>query len=298
MLVRDGFPGQRLRVLAAPTVEEALRSPLTQRLLVTDAGYFPHAAAHGRARRRGAREVIIIVCVGGRGRLRLGDAVHDVAAGDAAVIPAGFPHSYLADAVDPWSIWWMHLDGTDAHEFVSMIRDQAAGPTVRLRDVRRVTGCIEKAIDALEVDDTTATLYEASGAAWQALAFVAADLRRGEVSRTTDHIQVVQDYLRANLATSLSVGELARMANLSASHFSALFRAATGMSVTEYLKRLRSARARELLITTSLSVAETGERVGYTDALYFSRQFRAVNGVSPREFRQRSLRDSPTSVEE
>ncbi len=79
------------------------------------------------------------------------------------------------------------------------------------------------------------------------------------------------------------------MTCLSTSHFSALFRSATGMAVTEYLKRLRSARARELLITTSMPISDLAKRVGYDDAFYFSRQFRSVNGVSPREFRRRAL---------
>jgi AraC-like DNA-binding protein len=287
MLVRDGFPGQRLRVLAAPTTREALLAPITRRLLVTDAGYFPHAAAHGRIRAQGAAEAIVMVCVGGRGRLKLDGATHDVSSGDAVIIPARAAHKYTADEVDPWSIWWLHVAGSDADEFVEFVAPQ--GPVVRLRDARRTTTCIERAIDALEIDDTEATLYEAAGAAWQLLAHIAADVRRGQPSRTADSIREVQDYLRANLASPLSVPELARMTNLSTSHFSALFRSATGMAVTEYLKRLRSARARELLITTSMPIGDLAKRVGYDDAFYFSRQFRTVNGVSPREFRRRAL---------
>ncbi|RMB61790.1 AraC family transcriptional regulator [Tessaracoccus antarcticus] len=296
MLVRDGFPGQRLRVLSAPTVEMALRSPLTERLLVTDAGYFPHAAAHGRIRRHGARETIVIVCVAGRGRIKLDNTLHDVGPGEVAVILPEVPHMYMADEADPWSIWWLHVTGSDVEEFTQLIRHPGGGPTVRLRDSHRAIACIERVIDALEIDDTHATLYEASGAAWQLMAYIAADVQRGKKTLATDSIRLVQDYLRANLASSLGVPELARMASLSTSHFSALFRAATGMTVTEYLKRLRSARARELLITTSATIAEVAERVGYSDAFYFSRQFRAINSISPREFRRRHLDNSQPTI--
>lgn len=287
MFVRDGFPGQRLRVLAAPTTRRALDSPVTRRLLVTDAGYFPHAAAHGRIRKRGADEAIILVCVGGRGLLRLGPSTHEVQPGDAVIIPARAPHKYTADGADPWSIWWLHVTGSDAAEFVELITPQ--GPVVRLRDIHRATACVERVIDALEIDDTEASLYEAAGSTWQLLAYIAADVRRGHPSHVADSIRAVQDHLRANLSSALSVPQLARMTNLSTSHFSALFRATTGMTVTEYLKRLRSARARELLLTTSLPIGELAKRVGYSDAFYFSRQFRSVNGVSPREFRRRAL---------
>lgn len=287
MLVKDGFPGQRLRVLAPPTVSAALRSPLTGRLLVTDVGYFPHAAAHGRVRPHGARETIVIVCVAGSGRVKLDKTLYYVGPGEAVVISPEVPHIYMADEADPWSIWWMHVTGSDVPEITQLIQREGAGPVVWLRDPRRTTACIEKVIDALGVDDIQATLYEASGAAWQMLAYIAADVQRGKKTLVTDSIRLVQDYLRANLSSTLGVPELARMANLSTSHFSALFRAATGMTVTEYLKRLRSARARELLITTSATIAEVAERVGYSDAFYFSKQFRAINGVCPRDFRRR-----------
>lgn len=62
----------------------------------------------------------------------------------------------------------------------------------------------------------------------------------------------------------------------------------TGFSVTESVKRLRMARARQLLITSDHTVAEIATVVGYPDPFYFSRHFGAVNGVSPRAFRAQS----------
>ena len=48
----------------------------------------------------------------------------------------------------------------------------------------------------------------------------------------------------------------------------------------------RTARARELLMTTSWTVTEIAATVGYQDPFYFSRQFRAVSGCSPTEYRE------------
>ena len=67
MYLRDGFPGQRLHVLPRLLVGEALQRKPTSRMLVTDAGYFPHAAMHGRIRRAGAPEAIVIMCAEGSG---------------------------------------------------------------------------------------------------------------------------------------------------------------------------------------------------------------------------------------
>ena len=258
---------------------------------MTDAGYFPHAAAHGRARRLGADETIVILCTRGTGWLTLGEGgqerTYQVNAGEAAVIPANTPNVYRADPADPWSIWWLHVTGSDMPELVGAISTADVGPIVALRDVYSAVASIERAVVALERDETAASMYLASGAAWSLLALLASDRLQGPAV-TADRIQIVQDYLRDNLASTVSVGELARLASLSASHFSALFKLSTGIGVVEYVRRLRSARARELLITTDASIADIGMSVGYNDPFYFSRQFRLVNGTSPSEFRRAS----------
>jgi len=286
VLIRDGFPGQRLRVLPRPRVVEALAEPITDRLLVTDAGHFPHAAAHGRSRPRGADEVVIILCTDGTGHVELRGQEFGVSRGDVVVIPAGIPHRYRADRLDPWTIWWMHVVGLDSDAFVAAIAGSSAdcSPVMPAHDAYAVRGALEHVLVSLERDDTVASLRSASGAAWGVLAQLAADRARG-TSEAGDPILAVQDYLRENLDSTASVAELATMAGFSDSHFSARFRQASGTSVVEYRKRLRSARARELLITTNASVAEIANAVGYDDPFYFSRHFRAINGASPSQYR-------------
>ncbi|MCS5714277.1 AraC family transcriptional regulator [Herbiconiux sp. CPCC 205716] len=286
MLIRDGFPGQRLRVLPRPRVAEALAAPITRRMLVTDAGHFPHAAAHGRDRPRGAEEVVVILCTGGAGRLEVRGDEHPMAPGVVAVIPRGEPHRYRADPRDPWTIWWMHVTGGDADDLAAAITRPSDdfAPVLQVHDPYAAKSALEHALVSLERDETVASLVSASGAAWGLLAQLAADRARG-ANQAGDPILAAQDYLRENLETTTGVAELAAIAGLSTSHFSARFRQASGMGVVEYHKRLRSARARELLITTEATVADIGRAVGYEDAFYFSRQFRAINGTSPSGYR-------------
>src|SRR6476646_2451726 len=95
---REGFPGQRMRVLPRPLVAQASRTPPLSQLLVTDVGYFPHASTHGRVRPNGAAQHIVILCAAGRGSCVLPSGVHPVSAGQALAIPAGLAHRYEADA--------------------------------------------------------------------------------------------------------------------------------------------------------------------------------------------------------
>jgi AraC family transcriptional regulator, arabinose operon regulatory protein len=92
-------------------------------------------------------------------------------------------------------------------------------------------------------------------------------------------------YMKEHLDRPVRVARLAALANLSPSHYAALFKEQTGYAPIDYSIRLRMHRACQLLDTTSLPVKEIAGRVGYEDQLYFSRVFRQVNDVSPTEYR-------------
>ncbi len=256
---------------------------------MTDAGYFPHASRHGRVRKSGSAQTIVIVCTEGAGWCDLDGKPYDIRAGEVLVIPARMPHRYYADARRPWSIWWLHVTGDDVADLLTATGITPTTPTMSLSDPVAVTQLIELICDALAVDETAASLIAAAGAAWHLLALLAG---QGRHEGRGSPIALVQAHLRLHLAAPVSVPELAAMAGFSPSHFSARFRAVTGFSVVEYVKRLRMARARQLLITTELSVSEVASDVGYDDPFYFSRQFSAVTGLSPRLYRQRSLEET------
>jgi AraC-like DNA-binding protein len=59
------------------------------------------------------------------------------------------------------------------------------------------------------------------------------------------------------------------------------------MSAKRYVVERQLREARELLLTTTLTVAEIGRRVGLPDAYHFSKLFHRHIGTSPRDFRQR-----------
>jgi transcriptional regulator GlxA family with amidase domain len=107
----------------------------------------------------------------------------------------------------------------------------------------------------------------------------------GTAPTTVMRIRSVAAYMRQHLERPVRLDELARMANLSVSHFSAIFRKEFGFSPLDYLIRTRIRRACELLDTTGSSLKEIAEAVGFSDPLYFSRVFRTIHGVSPSQYR-------------
>ena len=277
-----GFDNQRLCVVPRPRVVEALESPITRRMVVTDAGYFPTARDHGRHRPNGAPETIVIVCVAGSGWVETEGGRVRVGADTVVLIPGGVPHDYGASEDDPWSIWWCHVRGTDVAELVAEAGISPARVTLPLRAVDRVTSTLDEIVSALERDQSPVRLVATAGMAWRLLTQIAIDSR---VQERGDPLDRAMRYLDDRVDGTIRVAELARLVGVSSSHLSALFRNATGGGVLAHHTALKMSRARRLLDTTTMSIAEIGREVGMADQFYFSRQFRRTHGVSPTAYR-------------
>jgi AraC-like DNA-binding protein len=279
---RDGFERQRLCVVPRPAVAEALARPVTRRLVVTDAGWFPEAEGHLRLRPGGAEEAVVMVCTDGAGWVDLGSGPLRVGPGSAVLIPRGAPHSYGADDDAPWTIWWCHLRGSDLADLWSAIGADLGRPLVSLRALDRVTALLDEIVSSLERDQSPARLLSTAGIAWRLMTQLAVDRKLPEQG---EPLERAMRYLEERVDGSIRVSELARLVGVSTSHLGALFREATGGGVLAYHTGLKMARARRFLDTSSLHVSEIAREVGYDDPFYFSRQFSRVHGMSPSDYR-------------
>ncbi|WP_462411487.1 AraC family transcriptional regulator [Neobacillus sp. Marseille-QA0830] len=101
---------------------------------------------------------------------------------------------------------------------------------------------------------------------------------------TKQVIEETIDYITHHYHRAITLSDLAKMAGLSNSHYSRLFKKYIGYSPIEYLTHLRIDRAKELLAHSEIRIKEVSQSVGYEDELYFSRIFKKIVGVSPTQF--------------
>ena len=106
--------------------------------------------------------------------------------------------------------------------------------------------------------------------------------RSGATAAAIDFIH--RFYNRADLRRS----DLAAAARISEAHLARLFVEEMGMSPMRYLNEFRITRACDLLDRTHLNVEEVGRTVGLPAPSHFSRVFKALQGISPRAYRDQS----------
>jgi AraC-like DNA-binding protein len=92
-------------------------------------------------------------------------------------------------------------------------------------------------------------------------------------------------YIESNLARSLTVPALAAAVGISHNHLTRLFRAETGLTVVAYIRSRRMARARHLLVSSTLSIPAVAATVGIPDLQAFNKTCHRELGGSPRAVR-------------
>jgi AraC-like DNA-binding protein len=98
-------------------------------------------------------------------------------------------------------------------------------------------------------------------------------------------VKQIRDYLRENYAKNVSLTQLAQLVDRTPAHLVRVFSAEVGLPPHVYQTQMRIARAKTLLMQ-GYAVADVAQVTGFADQAHFSRQFKRLNGITPRTYRQ------------
>jgi AraC-like DNA-binding protein len=101
--------------------------------------------------------------------------------------------------------------------------------------------------------------------------------------------QRVAEFINAHLSEDPTIDDLAKQCGVSTSHFARAFKQTTGMPPHQWLTKQRVERAKVLLSTRSLELAEIAQVCGFTDQSHFTRVFSRCERVSPGRWRRQRL---------
>ena len=116
-------------------------------------------------------------------------------------------------------------------------------------------------------------------------------------SKQADHINAVNyslpvrlacEYIEKNFQENINLNKISNYVSLSKNYFCNIFKKETGITIWDYLIRIRMEEAKRMLLETEQKTYEISEKVGYDDPSYFGRLFKKYTGFTPIEFRDSS----------
>lgn len=106
-------------------------------------------------------------------------------------------------------------------------------------------------------------------------------------SVSDDPVTVTKKYIEQHLSENLELQKIADQVFLNQDYLTRIFKQSTGVSVKSYIVNCRMERAKLLLQTSRLPIADVAYQVGYYNYASFNRAFKKYSGTSPQGFRQK-----------
>lgn len=249
----------------------------------------------------GSRALVYVL--GGRGHIGSGAFQGALSAGDVLVLPWLHDIQYRADPAEPFLVGAIHILPWADPQFSVTLRAAHAESDELHHDIRRrnvdwpnyarahhlvaagrQAQRISRLAQMVEQDYRRAPVPELLMRSYAAL--IVNWLLDPTLEDATSALPVVlermQNYIRAHIASELSVDSIALIGRCSQATVERLFTRYSGKSAMRWVQTERMRVARELVTTTTMRVAEVAREVGYSDPFYFSRVFKRVTGLSPR----------------
>lgn len=110
------------------------------------------------------------------------------------------------------------------------------------------------------------------------------DKTQNDIPKNVDVVYEVKKYINVNFTQKLSLSELAKMFSVSEGHLSRTFKKKTGTTISQYITTLRLTSARRLLESSSMSVRDIAENVGFSSLNHFDKIFKKDHGFTPSEY--------------
>lgn len=201
--------------------------------------------------------------------------------------------TYTADEEHPWEYTWIEFDGMHAKEALMVSGLSINNPVYRSSEKIYSEKLKESMLYiAHHPNETPFNLLS------HLYMFVDC-LMRSSASRTTPsssgmskyYLEWAFSYIDQNFQNNITIGSIADSCKIHRNYLCKIFREHLGVSPQEFLITYRMNKAVQLLKTTSLSIKDIGNAVGYPNQLHFSRAFKNVYGVSPSQWRKEQQAD-------
>lgn len=268
-------------------------NPLHQEIFYTvpRAGHLVAGAEH-QIRRDHFPGHELILCLRGRGFVRIRGVRHTVSAGDLVWVNCHEPHEHGGSAEAPWEVMWIRAEGPRLEKMCGIL-SVAATPVFSGFNAAAAKPVYQEIFRLMASGSPDApALLHAAVARLLALAFCARQRPEPEQLRVPAALRGAVERMRLYYFEPHRVADLAAAAGMSASHFSRVFRAAFGTSPIDWLRRERINQAKRRLSESADPIERIAAQVGYNDRFFFSRDFKRLTGYSPREFRRREAAGS------
>lgn len=282
------LPEGSIRLVVPRTITKNLATnKLSMALYPKAAGCYKRAAKHTMLRRV-HDDNLLIYCIEGGGEFCVDKERHQVNAGDLLLLPSGVAHSYQSSLTDPWTVYWTHFSGENCEDFINHLKGPMDKFIVPVGVNSRLIANFDYLLESLHSSINVSAFIHGANMLQQILTSIPQlrPLAKAQLIAHQFDLELVHSLMQSSLHEQLNLTALAQSVNLSKFHFIKKYKALTNTTPINYFIHLKIERACHLLDISTKPIKEISYDLGYLDTYYFSRIFKKIMGISPKQYRQ------------
>lgn len=238
-------------------------------------------------RPKGRLDYQLLYIVSGKGHFYFHGEDRVVYAGRMVLIQPRQEQRYEYFGEDKPEVYWVHFTGSDVKNILRSYNIPMDDPIFYSGASSTYSYLFKEMIHELQ---NCKTGYEDLLTMYLRQIFLLVQRTRQEERPTVstyiqEEMEFARRYFNEHYNEPISIQEYAESRNMSVCYFQRNFKQIVKHTPMQYLLTIRVNNAASLLETTDYSMAEIAAIIGYEDPLYFSRLFRKIKGVSPRDYR-------------
>ncbi|HHW48283.1 MAG TPA: AraC family transcriptional regulator [Clostridiaceae bacterium] len=225
----------------------------------------------------------------GKGIFQVNGKTYHLGKGQGFLICPNIVAYYQADYEDPWNYSWVGFHGLKAELYLKHAGLTADNPIFTYDSDDYIQKCFEQMIETKKLVKSRelrllgllymflTQLIEVNGSE--------KFIDGGENLKET-YVRMAIEYIQRNYSRKISISDIADHVRLNRSYLGSVFKEYMNTSLQDYLVNFRINRACELMLDNNLSIGDISRSIGYDDQLLFSKIFKKVKGLPPREYRK------------
>lgn len=222
----------------------------------------------------------------GKGTLTVHGKTYAIQTGDTFLITPNTVAHYEADVEEPWEYYWVGFDGAEVKNLIDRTDFSADCAVIQSGQSEVLKNLLMRLYGAS--GNTFHHQIRMVGYLYLILSVLLETAHKPQipVDISMTYSKKAVDYIAAHYEKHITITDIAAELGVSRSHLYRVFVRHMGESPKVYLERFRIQQACILLVQTVLAVNEVANSVGYDDQLHFSKVFKKMKGVSPKEYRR------------
>ncbi|MFQ9706533.1 MAG: AraC family transcriptional regulator [Limosilactobacillus pontis] len=228
---------------------------------------------------------LIHYILAGSGTFRVNGIDYHLHSGQGFFIEPNYQTYYFADELTPWSYVWLGFVGDYATALIKQLAISEQSPIFNNDHYYELADCVNQIIQHPLTSPAAELRANSNLLRFLSLIADSTVVSDYQSAQQNPYVDRAISYLAQHVATA-SADQLAQVVNLDRSYLSTLFKRATDLTPGQYIRNFRITKARHLLESSSLPIEEVAQQCGYDHANSFTRIFKRIYGITPREYRK------------